>query len=104
MASWIKALDVTDLSGGEGKCVEANGKDFAVFALDNEYFAFEDFCPHSGAPLSEGCIEDGEVVCPWHGARFQVQSGDVTQGPAREGIKRLNTKVEDGALFIEIPD
>lgn len=67
----------------------------------NDVFAFEDRCPHrdfalSGGDLLERCV----IECPWHGARFDVRTGDVVQGPATDALHRLVVRVDDGQVFV----
>ncbi|MBI3782531.1 MAG: Rieske (2Fe-2S) protein [Deltaproteobacteria bacterium] len=53
---------------------------FRVAEVENELMAHPVECPHWGGPLDEAPIEDGQVVCPWHGYRFSVRSGKSCDG------------------------
>src|SRR5438270_1272711 len=66
---------VSDLGDAEGKVVEVDGKLVAVFREAGRYFAIDDVCPHMGASLSGGYVEDGIVTCPWHAWRFRLEDG-----------------------------
>lgn len=102
MSGWTKAASIDELTANEGKCVTVVGQEIALFFVDGEYYALADACPHVGASMAEGAVDCGEVVCPWHGARFQLKDGALLQGPAREGLKAYNVKIEDGSVFIEL--
>ena len=67
-----------DLEPGQGLSVEVEDKKIALFNIDGSYYAIDDTCTHRGGPLSEGSVEGTVVTCPWHGARFDVTSGEVS--------------------------
>ena len=53
-----------------GKLAQAGGQSIAIFNLGGTYYAIENTCPHRGGPLAEGMLAGEEVICPWHGSRF----------------------------------
>ncbi|MGA8636153.1 MAG: Rieske (2Fe-2S) protein, partial [Candidatus Dormiibacterota bacterium] len=57
-------------------------------------------CTHAGGPLNEGTVEDGEVVCPWHGSRFRLSDGAVLGGPATFPQPQLTTRKVRGRIQI----
>ncbi|HEY2961575.1 MAG TPA: non-heme iron oxygenase ferredoxin subunit [Pyrinomonadaceae bacterium] len=75
-----------------------DGDELAVYNVDGEFYATENFCPHKGAPLSEGMICGHVVECGWHGWRFDVRSGECLT--VRERIKTFEVLVEDGSIKI----
>src|SRR5262245_32489507 len=75
MSEFQTVCKVSDLTEGEGKAVEVGGKLVAVFFTDGRYFAIDDVCPHMGASLSGGWVEDGTVTCPWHAWPFRLADG-----------------------------
>ena len=70
-----------DLEPGQGLSVEVEDKKIALFNIDGSYYAIDDTCTHRGGPLSEGSVDGTVVTCPWHGARFDVTSGEVLVHP-----------------------
>lgn len=62
------------------------GKEVAVFKVDDDYYGVDNLCPHRKAPLSTGEVVGHVVVCPWHGARFDLRSGKGLKGPHRADI------------------
>ena len=64
-------------------------------------FAFLDRCPHRDFPLSGGDLVKSCVIeCPWHGARFDVRTGGVLQGPATDALFKLQVRVEDDRVLV----
>jgi nitrite reductase (NADH) small subunit/3-phenylpropionate/trans-cinnamate dioxygenase ferredoxin subunit len=72
---------VTDLAPGEGRPVQVGNKLVAVFCDRGQYFAIDDVCPHMGAALSGGYVEEGIVTCPWHAWRFRLADGAWADNP-----------------------
>lgn len=102
--TWRIACRVGELADGEGKTVTLGGKLIAVFHTQGQYQAIDDTCPHMGASLSGGYVEDGIVTCPWHAWRFRLCNGVWADNP-RIKIASYPTRVEGDAvqIFIEEP-
>ncbi len=65
----------------------------------DQYFAIEDVCTHDGQPLTDGCIEEGAIVCPRHGARFDLQTGKALCMPATKPVRTFELEVRDRKIF-----
>jgi len=63
--------------------------------------AMDNVCLHRGGPLGEGTIENGKVVCPWHGWRWDPKTGQADQD-AKAKIAIYPLKIENGDVLIEI--
>ena len=63
-------------------------------------FAIEDVCTHDGAELTGGTIEGAEIICPRHGARFCLRTGEALTPPAYEPVRVFETKIEGGRLWV----
>lgn len=99
----IKACGVPELGPGSVRQVVLdNGKAIAVYRIDDGFFASDDLCSHGQAYLSEGDIEDGNIVCPFHGGMFDIKTGDATAAPCIVPIKTYPVSVENDSLFIEL--
>ena len=86
-----------------GACISLglpDGNELAVFNVDGEYYATENFCPHKGAPLSEGSLCGHVVECGWHGWQFDVRNGECLT--VVERIRSYVVKVEQGLVKVEI--
>ncbi len=103
MPEFRKVCLVSELPEGEGKTVEVNGKLIAVFNVGGQCHAIDDVCPHMGASLSGGYVENGIVTCPWHAWRFRLNDGAWADNP-RIKIGCYAVRVEGDAVHVQVPD
>ncbi|NNF07774.1 MAG: Rieske 2Fe-2S domain-containing protein [Candidatus Eisenbacteria bacterium] len=89
------------LSESEGTQVEVHGCPIAVFKKGQEVFAIGDTCPHMGAPLSDGFVDEQSVVCPWHGWSFDFKTGE---SPFDEDVRVpvYQVVIEGGQVYLEV--
>ena len=92
-----------EVHAGEGKTVAVGNKLIAVFRVGEEFHAIDDACPHMGASLAGGHLENNIVTCPWHAWRFRVTDGAWADNP-RVKTNCSPVRVADGALQVELPD
>lgn len=103
MAQFVKVGTVADFEElEEGKLVQVGGQNIAIFNSAGTYYAIENTCPHRGGPLAEGMMAGEEVICPWHGSRFNVKSGAVLTPPARQGVKSFPIRVTGNDVEVEM--
>jgi len=81
MTQFKTVARVGEIPASEGRAYEYNGRMVAVFLIDDEYQAIDDFCPHMGASLAAGPVEDGTVMCPWHAWCFKLADGTWIENP-----------------------
>jgi len=82
--------------------IQAGSLFVGVYLIDGRYYAIEDRCSHDDGPLCEGEREGFDVVCPRHGAMFDLRSGAVLSLPATEGVDVYPVVVRDGEVFVEV--
>ncbi|MGC1521271.1 MAG: non-heme iron oxygenase ferredoxin subunit [Steroidobacteraceae bacterium] len=97
---WIDAGPTENLRDGDAISIPAGRRMIAVVRSGDSYFAIEDICTHDGAQLTGGAIEGGEIVCPRHGARFCLRTGEALSPPAYEPVRVFATKIEGGRLWV----
>ena len=88
MPEFIKAATTDEIPAGQAKLVEVDGKEIALFNIDSSFHAIDNMCTHVGGPLSEGELSGCEVTCPWHGAVFDVTTGQVLGPPGLVPLTR----------------
>lgn len=102
MAEYVKAASANELAPGQARLVNIRGKEIALFNIEGTFFALENACTHEEGPLAEGDIEGHEVTCPWHGARFDVRTGQALCAPAFEDVARYNVRVVGSDIEVEV--
>ncbi len=104
MTDFIKVAKLDDLEDGDLMAVEVDGEPVCLAKVDGEVYAFTDNCTHISGPLNEGELDDDVLTCPWHGAQFNVRTGKVLRGPARQDIQTYAVLVDNDDILVSIPD
>jgi 3-phenylpropionate/trans-cinnamate dioxygenase ferredoxin subunit len=95
------ATSVGDLKTGEMTVVDVKGVRIAVANVEGRLHAFDDTCTHEQCSLAEGTLDGTTVVCPCHGAEFDVRTGAVLAPPAVEPLRTYPVRLEHGQLVID---
>lgn len=104
MTDFIKVAELDEFDEGELYPLEVDGEPVCLAKVEGNVYAFTDNCTHISGPLNEGDLEGCTITCPWHGAQFDVTTGKVLRGPARQDILTYPVKIEENAIFISLPD
>ena len=102
MGKLHKVADRSALSPGKPICVQVDGRSIALFDLGGTCRAVDDECTHAGGNLSEGEVDGGVVTCPWHGARFDLASGQPLSPPASSPVRTYPVKIQGSEVWLEI--
>lgn len=102
-ADFVEIAPASELPNGERLFVELGDKPIVVFNIAGQYFAIGDVCSHDDGPLGDGVIEGFNIVCPRHGAEFDIRTGKVMQMPAVVDIPAYPVIVRDGTILIGVP-
>jgi len=98
---FVPVLADAELPEGQLRRVDAHGMPILLVRLEGRIHAISETCTHMGGPLSEGRLEDGSVICPWHGSRFALDdAGRVLDGPATFEAHCFETRVRDGRIEV----
>jgi nitrite reductase/ring-hydroxylating ferredoxin subunit len=97
---WVPALDEAELSEGDAKKVTVGEAEVFLTRQGGRVYALAETCAHRGGPLHEGEIQDGQVICPWHGSCFSLEDGAVIRGPSAYPQPRYETRSVDGKIEI----
>jgi len=103
MTDFIKVAELHEVKEGSLFHLEADGELICLTKIDDIVYAFTDNCTHINGPLNEGELEGCKITCPWHGAEFDVRTGKVLCGPARQDLATYPVKIEDGGIYISLP-
>jgi nitrite reductase/ring-hydroxylating ferredoxin subunit len=100
MAEFEVLARTDDLKDGDMQAFDVRGTKIAVANIAGMFYAFGDTCTHRGCSLAEGDLEETTVTCPCHGSEFDVRSGAVLKGPAREPVGTYEVREEGENLEI----
>lgn len=100
--TFVDVMAVDELPLNRTKIVDANGKRLMLANDNGEIHAFSPYCTHDGGDLDGKTVEDHEVTCHRHGAKFDVRTGEATKMPAVFGLTSYETKVEDGRICVAV--
>nr|WP_156164526.1 nitrite reductase small subunit NirD [Bradyrhizobium sp. LTSP885] len=100
---WHPVCAAARVTESDPVAVKIGNKRIAVYRLpDGELSALDDVCPHEFALLSKGFVEDGEIECPLHQARFEIRSGKCHGPLADRDLHKFPVKVEGGDVYVAI--
>jgi len=100
---FVPVAKLKELPNGERLFIEIDDHPIVVFNIAGGIFAIGDVCSHDEGPLGEGVVEGFEVVCPRHGARFDIRTGKVLSLPAFIDIPAYPVRVEGEEILVGIP-
>jgi 3-phenylpropionate/trans-cinnamate dioxygenase ferredoxin subunit len=97
---FVQIAPQSDLPSGERLFVEVDEKKIVIFNLGGNLYALGDVCSHDDGPVGDGEIDGTDIVCPRHGAHFDIRSGEALLLPAAVDIPAYPVRVVDGMIEI----
>lgn len=94
----------SEIPEGTGKGFDVAGRKIAVFKIGGTFYAIDSACTHKGGPLEEGVLKEKVVTCPWHGATFNVATGEALGKPAPFGVAAHKIVLKDEDLYVELAE
>jgi len=101
--TYVQIVRAEELPPGERLFLEVAGDPIVVFNIAGKYFAIGDTCTHDDGPLGDGELDGYQIICPRHGARFDIRSGKALTLPAVVDTPSYPVRVVDGMIEIGIP-
>ena len=101
--TFVAVATIDELGDGERLLFEVDEFSVALFKIDGGYYAIADVCSHDNGPVGEGEIDGHEIVCPRHGARFDLRNGKALTLPAVEDISAYPVRVEGDQILVGLP-
>jgi 3-phenylpropionate/trans-cinnamate dioxygenase ferredoxin subunit len=102
MSEFIRIASVDDIPVGSFKSFEVDFDRVLIVHAEDGFYALADECSHDAGAISEGSLLGHEVVCPRHGARFDVRTGAVAAPPAIVPIDAYETKIEGNDILVRL--
>ncbi len=100
--TYYPVAPIEDLPPGERLFLDVNNEPIVIFRVGDMYYAIGDVCTHDHGPLGDGDLDQFEIICPRHGARFDIRSGKATQLPAVIDAPWYPVRIIDGKIEIGI--
>lgn len=100
MKAMYPVARLADLREDRGTAVKIEDTEILLLRVGGEARAFQAKCPHAGAPLADGAVCQGRLVCPWHKASFAVEDGSLCEPPALDALQRYPVEVRDGEVLV----
>ncbi len=104
MADFIKVAEQNEVAEGGLLSIELEGEPICLTKINGVVYAFTDNCTHISGPLNEGELEGNVITCPWHQAQFDVCTGKVLCGPARQDLLTYPVKIEGESILLSQPE
>jgi 3-phenylpropionate/trans-cinnamate dioxygenase ferredoxin subunit len=98
---WVDVGEADSLGDQACLTVEVDDSPVVVVRCGSQLYAVEDRCTHDGEPLGGAQVEDCQIICPRHGARFCLRSGDALTPPAYEPLRKYEVREENGRIFLK---
>jgi nitrite reductase/ring-hydroxylating ferredoxin subunit len=104
MSEFVKAISYAELEEGSIQSVKVGGVGIALYKIGGEVYATSEMCSHDDCSLEDfgKIVEDAQVECICHGARFQIKTGAVTRLPATVPLKTYPVKVKNDDVWVDM--
>jgi nitrite reductase (NADH) small subunit len=103
--TWVRIAPCHDLPLREGRAVKVGDREIAIFNLGDRFLAVDNRCPHKGGPLADGILSGAAVVCPLHGWKISLETGEgLNSAGASSCVETFRTRVEHGVILIELTE
>jgi nitrite reductase/ring-hydroxylating ferredoxin subunit len=96
----VKIASTKDIPPGEMVNIVNDGKNILVANVNGNYFALANVCVHMDCNISSGILDEDRVICPCHGSSFDVKTGEVLRGPAKNPQPVYKLKVEGDQILL----
>jgi nitrite reductase/ring-hydroxylating ferredoxin subunit len=99
---FVKVSQVADIEPGTKKKVDlGNGEEVCIANVSGKLYAISNECTHQQGSLADGSLNGFEIKCPMHGSRFDLRTGEVIHGPARDPVPIYELKIDGNDIFIK---
>jgi nitrite reductase/ring-hydroxylating ferredoxin subunit len=100
--NYKRVARIDELSQGKTLCVNVDGREILLCHTAEGVFAVDNLCSHAKARLCEGKLKGQKILCPLHGAAFDVRNGSALTRPAITPIASHSIKLEDDVILIAV--
>ena len=101
--AWLPVANADQIKPGDFIQVDTGTLFLLVCNVNGELLAIEDQCTHDGSSMATGCLEGDQIVCPRHGARFCLRSGEALTPPAYDAVQTFPVRINNKQVEVDIP-
>jgi 3-phenylpropionate/trans-cinnamate dioxygenase ferredoxin subunit len=101
LSTWVDIGAASALGEGVPLSAEVDGVSLVVVRCGSDLYAVEDRCTHDGESFTGAEVEACELICPRHGSRFDLRTGDALTPPAYEPLRTFAAREQDGRILVE---
>ncbi len=102
MPEFVKIAQVGDLSDPGKLIIPVGDRLVVLFCLDQQFYCMDDVCTHDGGTLGDGELAGCQIMCPRHGAKFDIRTGEALTMPATENNLTHEVKVEGTDILVRL--
>jgi nitrite reductase (NADH) small subunit len=99
---WIRITNTGQIPLREGRSVNVDGVEIAIFNLGDRFMAVDNACPHRGGPLCDGIVSGTMVACPLHGYKLCLETGNMLKPELGVRVETYPVRVEDGIVLVQV--
>lgn len=104
MSEFVKIAKTADIPDPGKATFEVDDRLVVLIHAGGQWYCIDDVCTHDGGPLGEGPLEDHAIVCPRHGAKFDIRTGDALTMPATEPTAVHQVRVDGQDILVKLSD
>ena len=97
---FIRVANISEILPGEVKSFVVNNEMIAICNVGGNFYAIKDECTHMEFPLSDGVLENETITCAYHGAEFNVRTGEALCMPAVGPVETYELKVDGDDIYV----
>jgi len=101
--AWVRVATPDELQVNQMKLLHLSDRRVVLARTEKDYVAFDDRCPHKGGSLADGVLAGCVATCPWHVSQFDVRTGAVEAGPAKESVTTYKVEADKGGVRLLMP-
>ena len=102
MAEYVKVATMAELPAYSMRKVHVKDGEILLINSNGRVYATSPYCTHEYGPLVDGDLQDDTLMCPLHGAIYNVETGEANTPPAESNLKVFSVKIENGEIFVEV--
>ncbi|MBP2624708.1 MAG: non-heme iron oxygenase ferredoxin subunit [Nitrosopumilaceae archaeon] len=99
----ILICNIKEIPPGHKYKTKVDGNEILIINDNGNFYAVDDMCTHAGASLADGKLEDGNITCDWHGAKFNYKNGELKKFSSKiDNLRSYRISLEAEDIFIEL--